>query len=591
MMVSLRSSGAACAFALLLFVPGCKRSNNNPSPENSTTASAPSAPSDTTSLATLADSKQLDLLRWPDISDYQPALKTFYATRSGSLAWSRDGKPTSAALGFIQAFTDAEQKGLRPEDYDASRWPARTKSLNPRNEESLNEFDVAMTVTVMRFLSDLHLGRINPQHFNFGIDVQKKRYNLAEFVAQNAVDAADVPSLLKTVEPDSEDYRRTEQALAHYLELARLQPTSASAEPLPMVTKPLSVGDLYPAGLELERRLVFEGDGGNTAAGGSGVDHRISPVAAAGLKNYQSRHGLPADGHLTPETVKSLNVPMSVRVEQLQFALERWRWLSDPYLHPRLMVNLPEFLLRGYTEDHQLDFTMRVVVGKVAGDHRTPVFTRMMRYMIFRPYWNVPTDIVRDELAPHMGSHPGYLEGRNYEVVNSKGQPIPDYTTQKVAQGSYLVREKPGPKNSLGLVKFMFPNQYDIYLHSTPARGLFARTRRDFSHGCVRVQQPEDLATWVLDGQKDTDGEDWTLEKVQEAMSPDGEDSRQVNLKTPLPIVIFYLTATVDEDGTTHFFDDIYSYDEAIRKTLEKGPPYPTRPDPTAPKPKPGDTV
>lgn len=585
-MASLRSSGAVCALALLLFIPGCKNRN-----ENRKTTSAPNTTDYSSSIATLAASKQLDFLRWPNVSDYQPLVKTFYDDRNNEIAWTRDGRPTAAAQGFLQAFSEAGQKGLRPEDYDSSRWPARIKALNKENEQSIAQFDVAMTVAVMRFISDLRIGRINPQHFNFGIDVAHKRYNLAEFVSDNAVDVTDVPALLTKVEPDSDDYRRTEQALAHYLDLARQQPSSAAAQPLPEVTKPLSAGDPYPAVHEIAERLAFEGIGEESPESDDKEASRITKAISASLKTYQARHGLTPDGHLTPDTVKSLNVPMSQRVEQLQFALERWRWLPDPYLHPRLMVNLPEFLLRGYTEDHQLDFTMRVVIGKVVGEHQTPVFARMMRYMVFRPYWNVPTDIVRDELAPHMGSHPGYLEGRNYEVVNSKGQPVPGYTTEKVAQGSYLVREKPGPKNSLGLVKFMFPNPYDIYLHSTPAKSLFSRTRRDFSHGCVRVEKPEELATWLLDGQKDIDGEDWSLEKVQQAMSDEGEDNHQVNLKTPVPIVIFYVTAMADEDGTVHFFNDIYGYDESMRKVLEKGPPYPVLPDPAAPKPRPGDTV
>ncbi len=159
-----------------------------------------------------------------------------------------------------------------------------------------------------------------------------------------------------------------------------------------------------------------------------------------------------------------------------------------------------------------------------------------------------------------------------------------------MAQGGVIVREKPGPKNSLGLIKFMFPNQYDIYLHSTPATQLFDRTRRDFSHGCVRVQKPDELAAWVLDGQKDKDGQDWTVDKARQAMDS-GPNNTQVNLKTPLPIVIFYVTAEVEEDGHVHFFDDIYGYDASMQKVLAKGPPYPVRPDPAAPKPKPGDTV
>jgi L,D-transpeptidase YcbB len=254
-------------------------------------------------------------------------------------------------------------------------------------------------------------------------------------------------------------------------------------------------------------------------------------------------------------------------------------------------VNLPEFVLRGYDEHENPEFTMNVVVGKAAGGHDTPVFVHVMKYLVFRPYWNVPADIAKKELVPHMLKTPGYLESKNYEVTTTKGEVKADYTTAEVAHARVMVREKPGPRNSLGLVKFMFPNQYDIYMHSTPEPQLFARARRDFSHGCVRVQKPEDLAVWVLRGQKDKDGEDWDIGKVHEAMTS-GQDNRTLSLKTQIPVAIFYLTGRVDEeDGTVHFFDDIYGYDADLQKVLAKGPPYPVKPEPVVPKTKPGDTV
>ena len=172
-----------------------------------------------------------------------------------------------------------------------------------------------------------------------------------------------------------------------------------------------------------------------------------------------------------------MNVPLTERVIQLQNSLERWRWLPDQYVNAPLMVNLPEFILRGYNAQHQLDFTMKVVVGKVVGDHDTPVFAHMMRYLIFRPYWNVPHDIVVKELMAHIrASGVGYLTKKNFEVTDSKGNVLTGYTAKQIEHGGLQVREKPGPTNSLGLVKFMFPNQYDIYLHSTPQPELFERT-------------------------------------------------------------------------------------------------------------------
>ncbi len=263
-------------------------------------------------------------------------------------------------------------------------------------------------------------------------------------------------------------------------------------------------------------------------------------------------------------------------MQQLDDSLERWRWLPNDYLNAPLVVNLPEFVLRGYKEDHSRDFTMKVVVGKMLGDHNTPVFTHMMKYLIFRPFWNVPVSIVKKELTSHIEkSGVGYLASKNFETVDSSGKEV-KATAAEVERGGVDVREKPGPKNSLGLVKFMFPNDYDIYLHSTPQPELFDRSRRDFSHGCVRVQHPDDLAVWVLNRGGVTDGADgaWDLQKVQDAMNS-GPDNHTVSLKQPIPIVIFYLTAHIGDDGRVDFFDDIYGYDKQLDDVLAKGMPYP----------------
>jgi L,D-transpeptidase YcbB len=587
MKAPLRSTCTACILAVLLLASGCHRHRKS--------KSAPNTDAYSDNLHQLVEKKALPPekvdtskvpnLRWPNFSDYDSYVQTFYDDRNFEVAWTRDAVPTATATAFIQQFEDSAAKGLIPEDYDAPRWADRVKALNDKSADAISLFDVAMTVNVMRYISDLRIGRVNPSRFNFEVPVQDKKYDLAEFVSDNVVDATDVPKLIAGVEPDSDDYRKTEQALARYLDLAKQQ-QQEGAEPLPTAIKTVSVGDSYPAVGALLARLQLEGDAADDATSGSATSAVFNSTLSAAVKSYQHRHGITEDGKLTAQTIKSLNVPMTDRVAELQDSLERWRWLPEPYLHARLMVNLPEFVLRGYDPDHKLDFTMRVVVGQVMGQHETPVFTHMMKYLVFRPYWNVPVDIARKELVPHIATNHGYLASKNFEVTNNKGVVLADYTAKEVSQGEVMVREKPGPKNSLGLVKFMFPNQYDIYLHSTPAVSLFERTRRDFSHGCIRVQKPVDLAVWVLEGQ----GGDWDLDKVEEAMSS-GPDNKTVSLKTPLPIVIFYLTAIVAEDGQVNFFDDIYGYDSEMQKVFEKGPPYPIKPAPIVPKTKPGDTA
>jgi L,D-transpeptidase YcbB len=575
--VSLRTIGATCALALLLVSVGCKKHRKTKSAENTTDYAG--------NLQTLVATKQLPSLRWPNFSDYQGYVTQFYDDRNFEVAWTRDGKPTEPALAFIKLFQDAGAKGLIPEDYDASLWVGREGRLQGKTADAISQFDVAMTVNVMRYISDLRIGRVNPSHFNFDINVDSKKYDLAEFVSDNAVDAPDVPKLIAGVEPDSEQYRKTEDALGRYLVLAK-QEADAHVDLLPLVTKAVSVGQEYPAVEALLARLQLEGD--LPADAEQPKDHRFDQTLSDGVKSFQHRHGIADDGKLTAQTIKSMNVPLTDRVVQLQDSLERWRWLPNQYLNAPLIVNLPEFVLRGYDADHKPEFTMKVVVGKVVGEHETPVFAHMMKYLVFRPYWNVPISIVKKELMPHIAkSGVGYLASKNFEVTNSKGDVLSGYTAKQVDQGGVMVREKPGPKNSLGLIKFMFPNQYNIYLHSTPAPELFNRSRRDFSHGCIRVQKPDELAAWVLQRQGLAD---WDLDKVQEAMTT-GPDNKTVSLKTPLPIVIFYVTGLVEDDGHVHFFDDIYGYDSDLQKVLSKGPPYPIKPEPVVPKTSEGDTV
>jgi len=571
-MMNLKVRNVVAVFALggLVLTGGCRRHRK--------TRSAPKSDSFAAKLKPVVESKQVQVLHWPNFSDYEPLVQTFYDDRNYEVAWIEDdGRPSVQALAFIQAFQDAAKKGLNPEDFDASRWPGLVAKLATKNDDDVVQFDAAMTVSVMRYISDLRIGRVNPTHFNFDINTADKKYDLPEFVSDNAVDATDVPKLIQSVEPDSEQYRRTEIALAHYLDLAKQQAASPT-DPLPTVAKPIAVGGSYAAVDALAARLQLEGDLPDALppAAPNTMPVYSQPLSDA-VKVYQERHGFTQDGKLTPQTIASLNIPMSQRVMQLSDSLERWRWLPNDYVNAPLMVNLPEFVLRGYSnngtgDSHHLDFTMKVVDGKVLGEHYTPVFAHMMKYLIFRPYWNVPTSIIKKELSVHLAkSGVGYLASHNFETTDNAGHVVPA-TAAQVEHFQVQVREKPGPKNSLGLVKFMFPNEYDIYLHSTPQPELFDRTRRDFSHGCVRVQKPADLAVWVLQhGGLD----DWPMDKVLDAMNQ-GPDNHQVNLKTQIPVVIFYLTANIEEDRHVHFFDDIYGYDKRLEEVLAKGMPYPS---------------
>jgi murein L,D-transpeptidase YcbB/YkuD len=492
---------------------------------------------------------------------------------------------------LIALFKDAAKKGLDPEDYDASRWPARlqaveavrkTSDTSDQAQQTVAQFDAAMTIAAMRYFSDLHVGRINPQALNFDIDVPAKRaaFNVADFLNEKVVDADDISSLTASIEPQNPMYTADVKALAQYIDLARQQ-DSAPHQDLPPVAKAIAPGGSYPALPQLVQRLQFEGLSSATAQPTS-----YDAGLAALVREYQNRHGLTADGKLTQATIDSLNVPMDVRVRQLNASLERFRWLPDGFVQPRLFVNLPEFVVRAYEPDHSLAFKMKVVDGEAKGEHDTPMFVRTMRYVVFRPYWNLPGSIVKKEIVGHVEkSGKSYLESHDYEVTTANGTVVNDYSADDLAHLKYSVRQKPGPKNSLGLVKFLFANEYDVYMHSTPELNLFDLTRRDRSHGCVRLQHADQMAAWVLNGQGD-----WDADKVTEAMTSTTEDNKTVNLKTTLPVVLTYLTANVDEDGSVHFFDDIYGYDKELYDALAKGRPYAQGEAKINPKLTPGET-
>jgi len=263
---------------------------------------------------------------------------------------------------------------------------------------------------------------------------------------------------------------------------------------------------------------------------------------------------------------------LSHRVRQMQLTLERWRWLPALFQTAPVVANIPEFRLRAYDKDFNIAVTMNVVVGKAYG-HQTPVFTDTMKYVVFRPYWEVPPSIIRAELIPHIASDPSYLARKGFEVVDSQQRVVSDGTISsavlgQLRAGKLFIRQKPGQKNALGLVKFVFPNSYNVYMHDTPATEVFAKSRRDFSHGCIRLEKPAELAAWVL---RDNPG--WNADRIRAAMN--GEVTQQVNLTHPIPVLIVYGTVVVLEDGVVHFYDDIYGHDDALEKVLAKGYPYP----------------
>jgi murein L,D-transpeptidase YcbB/YkuD len=518
----------------------------------STLALAASEPRD------LVVSGRLDDLRWPDFSDFQADVDAFYEPSGYALAWSRNGAITRQAIAAIEILKDADSKGLNPEDYDASRWTARMANPDPPR------FDLALTVSAMRYASDLHDGKWNPGIYHSGLDVRSGHDDLAQLLRRLA-DAADENTLravLLEIEPPFPAYRRTQAALQRYLAMARAD----DGELLPGAKTPIEPGASYPGVPRLATLLRRLGDLPSDAPV---ADTYSGPLVEA-VKRFQTRHGLDSDGRMGKSTLAALNTPLTHRVLQLQFTLERFRWMPHGFARPPIVVNIPEFELRALNESYATELQMKVVVGE-AYRRETPVFAARMTYVTFRPYWHVPVSITRAELVPKILHDPKYLAANGYEIValdyeTATNGAIDEETIAMLRSGKLAIRQVPGPRNSLGLIAFLFPNEYDVYLHDTPAPSLFSRSRRDFSHGCIRVEQPVALAQWVLG-----DMPEWTPERIEEAMH--GARTFDVVLKTPIPVMIVYATAVVLQNGEARFFDDLYGFDAQLEALAANGYP------------------
>ena len=522
-------------------------------------------------LRTFVQTEELAELRWPDFTDYRADVGKFYDSYGYTLPWVSHMQPSRQAQDVIALLRRADEKGLSAEDYDGPRWSERLAKLKPAtsppSESDAVRFDVALTVSVMRYISDLHIGRVNPQRLDFGVDVAERRYNLPEFLREHVVHASNVPDVLEQVEPPYPGYKRTIQALGRYREFARRD----DAEVLPTLKKPVRPGGAYSGLPRLVRLLRLVGDLPENAVVPS--DNTVyQAVLVNAVKSFQQRNGLTANGQIDAQTLAELNVPLSLRVRQMELTLERWRWLPDEYEHSPIVVNVPEFQLRAYDDQFKVAVTMKLVVGKAWG-HSTPIFMNKLRYVILRPYWNVPPSIARAEVVPSLERNPAYLAKENMEVVDdhenvvSSGA-VTNEMLEEIREGELSVRQRPGPKNSLGLIKFMFPNEYEVYMHDTPATELFSKSRRDFSHGCIRLEKPVDLAVWVL---RDNPG--WNIDHIRAAMN--GTKTEEVTLAHPISVLIVYGTVIVSEDGVVHFYEDIYRHDVALEHALEKGYPYP----------------
>ena len=494
-------------------------------------------------------------------------LAQVYPPTGGGPVWFAPDGPRPAASTALRALRSAADRGLRPADYGADVLDRAIHNAtgSDAGTDALARADVALTAAVLRFLADVRFGRVRPQDVEPYYRAKARDAwfvaGLREAAAQDRLDA-----LIDAAEPAFPVYARLRKLLPRYRSLA--------AEPFPALPPLASVrakvvpGDQYVGVPALHEVLVRLGDLPPDTP--RPLDDRYSDALAAGVTRFQARHGLAQDGVLGRQTIAALNEPLANRVTQVELALERMRWLPEFAAGPAIAINVPSFQLWAFADARDTasaTLTMPVIVGK-AVKHETPIFIGEMRAVEFSPYWNVPRNILRNETLPRLARDPDYLGREDMELVSTRGDgrvltSIDAASLEALHAGELRVRQRPGAKNALGGVKFVLPNTMEIYLHGTPARELFARTRRDFSHGCIRVQDPGTLAAFVLRGKPE-----WTTEAIDVAMG--SGSNRTVALQTPIPVVVFYTTAIVDAGGRAMFLPDVYGHDRRLLAALRK---------------------
>jgi murein L,D-transpeptidase YcbB/YkuD len=472
------------------------------------------------------------------LAEREPAraevLLRFYASREYRPVWTSGQRLSPQGTALVDVLRRADREGL-----DGRRYWDPVPGAEAADDQAIGQVELRLTEAFLRYASDVGEGRFDPAAEN-PYWAQRPRALDAEALLCDAVASEDVAKTLEGLLPRHPQYAALREALHRYRAIAEAGGWPAVP---PARRRPLRPGQRAPEVATLRERLLAEGDLRGTAPPSRA--NLFDDAVAAALKRFQSRHGLSPGGVLDKETVLALNVPVEGRVRQIELNLERWRWLSPSLADRFVLVNIPGFELHAFEGGRDV-LRMRVVTGDAARAP-TPVFARPMTEVVFRPFWNVPTSIAEDEILPAQHRDRGYLRRHNMELVRGEG-------------GTQL-RQRPGPGNALGLVKFLLPNPFGVYLHDTPERALFARARRDESHGCVRVERPVDLARFALQG-----APQWTPARIRAAMAKGRE--QHVALKEPLPVVVTYLTAWADEGGVTRFFPDVYEHDTAQLRLL-----------------------
>ncbi|MDH3662981.1 MAG: L,D-transpeptidase family protein [Alphaproteobacteria bacterium] len=488
-------------------------------------------------------------------------LTQFYVERDMKPVWVNDEAPTERARDLLHILEMSTYDGLNANDYDV-----RTirRLIDSGHAGELAELDLRLSLSLMQFLSDLGSGRtepsvLDPELFVYPQDIDKTK------AIKAAAEAENIGVFVGGYRPRQMAYWRLKGVLANYRAMARAGGWP-KIDPGPL----LKEGDRSPRVTQLRARLSREGDLTRSDDPHEPKDRELFDQAlAAAVDRFQERHGLERDGRVGPRTLEALNTSIEQRIEQLVLNLERRRWMADSLASRYIYVNLADFHLQ-LVDRGEVVFDTPVVIGSLY--NKTPVFSADMTHLVINPYWNVPPSIAKDELLSKAKSDPDYFRKNGFDLFENWSLNAKRLDPANISWSSldpkefgYKLRQRPGPTNALGRLKFMLPNDYNIYLHDTPDRTHFDANERSSSHGCVRVADPEALASAILSSQAD-----WTLDEILNVV--ESGERKQVNLRRSLPVQITYLTAWVDDDNRVHFRNDVYDRDQILADALTNNP-------------------
>jgi len=498
-------------------------------------------------LQTFVDGKALNAaISAPQMTDGERTrladqVRRVYADQHYQLIWIDGDRLSARYHTFSKALAAADDHGLPRSLYPL---PIDDQAGNKVriSPDQAPDVDTRTTAAFLRYYTHLLGGRLDPRALQSLWTLRPERPDLVNALT-TAVKKNDLEATMAGLAPQQPEYRELQKALVRYRAIA----AKGGWPSIPANTqlKPNQQSQVVPV---LRHRLAIEGD--LDPSHETDPSHVFDADTLAAVKRFEERHRIKPDGIVDPATVTALNVPVEQRIRTIELNLERWRWLPDPMPARYFIVNVPDFHLEAI-EDGNPVLAMRVVVGEP--DNKTPIFADSMTHVVFSPYWNVPAGIAKDETIPRAARDPRFLDRNNMEVVTASGAVVDPSSIDWSNPGALRIRQRPGSGNALGGVKFIFPNNFDVYLHDTNATTLFDRIERGLSHGCVRVEEPHKLAQYVLREQTE-----WTPEAIAAAMTSGQE--KHVKLTTPIPVYIVYKTAWV-HDGGVRFLKDLYGYD------------------------------